>query len=53
MPKRKVHIWFGSRNRITGSELTAVSTNSEFNVQLMSSTIFEYSLISSIRELPE
>jgi len=34
MPKRKVHIWFGSRNRITGSELTVVSPNSEFNVQL-------------------
>lgn len=34
MNKRKTHIWFGSRNRIGGSETLAYSPNSSFNLQL-------------------
>lgn len=34
MNKRKTHLWFGSRNRLDGSELVALSPNSGFNFQL-------------------
>ena len=34
MNKRKTHIWFGSRNRLDGSELVTQSPNSAFNFQI-------------------
>lgn len=34
MNKRKTHLWFGSRNRIDGSEKVTLSPNSAFDFQL-------------------